>query len=119
MLLQQGSLLQGSMYVSLSNVMCAAVSVRTQRFPFSQIRVPHFPLLSRQRERERAAGSGSYVNCMSDHHVCRTVRYALCGCLCSYIFLTACLSLLMFMWSVGLSSIAVHYSFSATVCVLW
>ncbi len=70
-------------------LMCAAVSVRSQCFPFSEIRVPHFPLLSKQRprksERERAAGSGSHVNSMSDHHVSRTARYDLCGCLHSYI----------------------------------
>lgn len=47
--------------------MYAAVAVRTQRFPFSEIRVPHFPLAvqtEKQKECERAAGLGSYVRGM-------------------------------------------------------
>lgn len=71
------------------DMMCAAVSVRTKRFPFSQIRVPHFPLLKRHREREthtHTERAGSYVKRhMSDHHVSCTAHSAPCGFFCSHI----------------------------------
>ncbi len=48
-------------------LMCAAVSVRSQCFPFSEIRVPHFPLLSKQRPRKSERESSRFRKSCKQH----------------------------------------------------